>query len=331
MTDWLGSSIDDTQDKAMLEIKGMYFPEQMVTLLKHEPMVPAPPRNVFRTLSGILVTYLNYRPSSLETMEFEIAEGFIVFSFHLSGSGYGAISTKSTTEIEIPVSSKTTVVSHHPNSRCRIELEADQSYKVLNIYVPLKVLKRLTVSLGTESSKIEKIGRNHFNRSTPFTPQIRTILDQMRHCRYQNLSRSVFLESKVLELIAIQLWQLEDCTFAGDEHKRLYPGTIKKLESARTILLQRFESPPTITKLAKEIGLSSSSLKRGFKTRFGLTVFDYLRQVRLNRSIKLLKDGEQNITEIAYSLGYYDTSHFIREFSGFFGTSPGAFAKQLEA
>jgi AraC family transcriptional activator of pyochelin receptor len=49
----------------------------------------------------------------------------------------------------------------------------------------------------------------------------------------------------------------------------------------------------------------------------------------LNRARLLLEENRLSITEISHQLGYSDASHFVREFSRQYGTTPGRFARAL--
>ncbi len=47
---------------------------------------------------------------------------------------------------------------------------------------------------------------------------------------------------------------------------------------------------------------------------------------RFQQSLVLVNNNEEKLTDVAYSSGYFDQSHFIREFKQFTGLTPNAFA-----
>ncbi|WP_243150810.1 helix-turn-helix domain-containing protein [Clostridium caseinilyticum] len=57
----------------------------------------------------------------------------------------------------------------------------------------------------------------------------------------------------------------------------------------------------------------------------GKTTTEYINEVRLKRSIKLLKDGNMNITEISINCGFNDVNYFSRLFKKSYGVSPTKF------
>lgn len=54
----------------------------------------------------------------------------------------------------------------------------------------------------------------------------------------------------------------------------------------------------------------------------GKTTTEYINEVRLKKSIELLKDGNMNITEIAINCGFNDVNYFSRLFKKRYGVSP---------
>jgi len=79
--------------------------------------------------------------------------------------------------------------------------------------------------------------------------------------------------------------------------------------------------------LSKELGLHPVHISRMFAKYFDCTLGEYLRKLKVERSMKLLPDAELSLTEIALSCGFSDQSHFIRCFRSVFGTTPSSYRK----
>lgn len=79
--------------------------------------------------------------------------------------------------------------------------------------------------------------------------------------------------------------------------------------------------------LSAEFGLHPNYITRKFKEVTGLKLSDYLAQTRLRFSLENLIGSEQNLTEIALQNGFYDQSHFNRNFKKHFATTPFHFKK----
>jgi AraC-like DNA-binding protein len=86
-----------------------------------------------------------------------------------------------------------------------------------------------------------------------------------------------------------------------------------------------------VESLAANMGIGLRRLDRAFNTRVGLTPKALSRIVRFQRVFKMLehKASGGDWVQIALDCGYYDQSHFIKEFSAFAGKGPTAyFAEQ---
>jgi AraC-like DNA-binding protein len=82
----------------------------------------------------------------------------------------------------------------------------------------------------------------------------------------------------------------------------------------------------SILKLASEINMSKRNFERKFLENVGLTPVFFNRIVRFQKAIKLInKQNKLSFTELAYMSGYYDQSHFIRDFKQFYGQPPKEF------
>ncbi|WP_018343891.1 two-component regulator propeller domain-containing protein [Cytophaga aurantiaca] len=80
--------------------------------------------------------------------------------------------------------------------------------------------------------------------------------------------------------------------------------------------------------LCKEIGLSKTMLYEKIKNVTGLTVNEFIKIIRLKRSIEYLKEGNKNITEIATDVGFNSLSYFTRSFVKQYGKSPSEFIRK---
>lgn len=79
----------------------------------------------------------------------------------------------------------------------------------------------------------------------------------------------------------------------------------------------------------RELGISERSLERLFLGHIGLTPILYSRISRFQNAMARLKQGAySSLTDVAYSSGYFDQSHFIRDFRRFSGVSPRVYLRK---
>jgi len=79
---------------------------------------------------------------------------------------------------------------------------------------------------------------------------------------------------------------------------------------------------------ADKMGMGKMQLYRKLKSLIGLSVTEYLRTERLKAAAALLKKGNGNISEIAYSVGFNDLSYFSKCFKEMYHCSPSEFSKR---
>lgn len=87
------------------------------------------------------------------------------------------------------------------------------------------------------------------------------------------------------------------------------------------------EGGPTIMQAAEMVGLSVRSLQRQL-SHAGLTYTALLEGVRFSNAMKLLRNTEGKIIDIAMSCGYADPSHFTRAFRRISGCTPRVFRQR---
>lgn len=74
--------------------------------------------------------------------------------------------------------------------------------------------------------------------------------------------------------------------------------------------------------VAERLHVNSSHLSRLFKREMGVSFSAYALKRKMERARRMLQENRK-IEEIAESLGFTDSSHFIRSFRGYWGTTPG--------
>ncbi len=82
--------------------------------------------------------------------------------------------------------------------------------------------------------------------------------------------------------------------------------------------------------LAIEANVHPVYLAAVFRQFYHETMGEYIQKLRISHASKLLLDKEIPLTEIAYSTGFSDQSHFTRTFKRFVGITPGAFRNSLQ-
>lgn len=83
----------------------------------------------------------------------------------------------------------------------------------------------------------------------------------------------------------------------------------------------------TIDDLCKEVSIGRGTLYKKVKALTAQTVNDFIRAVRLKRASQLLENGQYNVNEIAFMVGFADVNYFRRCFKEQFGVTPREYGK----
>jgi AraC family transcriptional regulator len=94
------------------------------------------------------------------------------------------------------------------------------------------------------------------------------------------------------------------------------------IERVAMILREQFVSPPSLAQLAGIAGVHPVHLARAFRKRYGSSVGEYVRTIRVQAACHELKNTGRPIVEIAAATGFSDQSHLSRTLRKFTGVSP---------
>ncbi|MEJ2585048.1 MAG: helix-turn-helix domain-containing protein [Robiginitalea sp.] len=114
----------------------------------------------------------------------------------------------------------------------------------------------------------------------------------------------------------------------SDQVKNIMAGASKTgtdfIEQAKTVVLQHISDEKFgVAELAEALHMSRSNLLRKTKKLTGLSVSQFIRHLRLDKSMELLRQGDLTVSEISYEVGFGSTSYFIKCFREHYGYPPG--------
>lgn len=93
--------------------------------------------------------------------------------------------------------------------------------------------------------------------------------------------------------------------------------------------VRRYNGDIAISDIADRLNISIRTLERRFMRYIGLTPKQYAKIIRINSVMRMMNSpGLNRLTDIAYQFGYYDQTHFIKEFKSVTGTKPTGFVIQ---
>jgi AraC-like DNA-binding protein len=136
-------------------------------------------------------------------------------------------------------------------------------------------------------------------------------------------AQKLWYQAKTLELLSQVLFQpAPQQEFFCQRQKRV---ARERVDRTTAILRTHLAEPPDIEALGAQVGCSSFYLSRLFSKEMGMTIPQYIRQIRVERAAELLLMGRHNVTEAAMEVGYSSLSHFSKAFCTTIGCCPTLF------
>ncbi len=108
----------------------------------------------------------------------------------------------------------------------------------------------------------------------------------------------------------------------------ILPMDKKFLEKSTRIIEEGIcDTELSVESLSAELGMSRSQLFRKFKALANTTPSQFIKVTRLKKAAELLSEKEHNVNEVAFMVGFVDSSHFISSFKKYYGQTPKQFAE----
>lgn len=101
------------------------------------------------------------------------------------------------------------------------------------------------------------------------------------------------------------------------------------LNAARRVISDNLGNVPELPELARRVGTYRERLSQIFRARLGVSVFGYVRALRLERATALLRDTALEVRDIAQLVGFQNAGSFTTAFRETTGATPTAFRESL--
>jgi AraC-like DNA-binding protein len=110
---------------------------------------------------------------------------------------------------------------------------------------------------------------------------------------------------------------------------KLPESNIPWIQKVKTLLNNEPEIAHTMESVAERVFVHPIYMAGCFKKKTGLTIGEYHLQSRIKKADYLLFNSKKSISEIAFECGFYDASHFIKNYQSIYKISPAKFRKNV--
>ncbi|AKC61776.1 AraC family transcriptional regulator [Clostridium sporogenes] len=211
--------------------------------------------------------------------------------------------------------------------RCIYPAKCD--VKLIEIKMPLKKMKDNIDKICKDSGFYNYFSEKVWCDNLKITPSINAILHQMLKCPYEESLRYLYMEGKLMELVAVYLNEVMYQSKGVSKSISLSKDDIKSIYKAKNILDRSITQKITLSYLSKEVCLNEFKLKKGFKELFGMPVYTYLLDKRLELAKFFLEEKKFRVSDVANLVGYGNMSHFAAAFRKKYGVNPSEYVKDI--
>ncbi len=245
----------------------------------------------------------------------QVGQNIIHFYFCLEGKAMFQFGPHYSREIE----SQHNYFFYNPEKDLPFQLILSPASKMVELSISLTGLHQLFTHETIPFLKPEN-AKSKFYDERQIPASLFVVLNQLFSVSLNENARRLYFQGKVFEILSLYFSEkkpnTESCPFLNDQE------TVRKIKYAKEHLLKNANDPPNLKELAKFAGLNEYQLKAGFKEIYGNSVFAFLLDHKLDHARVQLDTHKYQVNEVAYQMGYANTSHFIAAFKKKFGVTP---------
>lgn len=215
----------------------------------------------------------------------------------------------------------------------RMGFDAGKEYTTFDLHFSYAQMEPFVAQFPLLTDFLKKADRRSGAVLSPvharLTPRMVLLLRDILYCELEEEIRQTYQLQKMNELLLLALTRITPAMTSVSDI-RLQQYDIDKIREAREYLLLNMEHPVTVIELAHKVGINDFKLKKGFKQLYGVTIFDFLLEARMDKARSMLQSTDTRIHEIAFATGYKNVSSFTAAFKKKMGAPPSVLRKGKE-
>ncbi len=276
--------------------------------------------------SGIYIVYGDILMREAKTLYFNLSDQGELVELHFTLAGNGSMYNQETGSNYLFKENQYNM-HYIPSFTGRGDYRKDLAYKFFEVHFTTAFFRELAEdSAPVLIDFAHKIAGNHkaevVTPSLPISFPMHQCIREIMNCNLRGGLKLLFLQSKCIELLALQAQAYEEYYDHAGRHT-FKPGYDKdQIHFAKDYLLLHAAEPPSLSELARIAGINEFKLKKGFREIFNNSIFGYLNDYRLHEAKQMLASGTA-IKETADHFGFSSVQHFSKAFKQKFGLPPG--------
>ena len=245
----------------------------------------------------------------------------IQFHFNIDGE----FKLKFGKNYDINLTKNDSVILYNSKQQININAEIAKNSTVITLVISLSELHKLLSNQDIFIPTIINIKEKYYEKIN-IDQSLLYVLNQISNSDNHMNTKKLFLKAKVYETFSL--------LFKNNKESETCPFTINnellsKIRMAKELLIKDVSKTPTLNQISEKLKISLKKLKTGFKEIYGVPVYQYALNHKLEHAKELLIKGKNNINEISILVGYSNSSHFIAAFKKKYHLTPFNFIKNM--
>jgi AraC family transcriptional regulator len=190
--------------------------------------------------------------------------------------------------------------------------QAGEPHQIINMFQSVHINLEMSGAFLQQSGFTEASFGNALNK----TPDARLLMLAV----YRELLANDSFTNSSVNMLLLSFLNRAQC-WRGEKHQ---PEWLKKVHESMN---DRWSETLRLEDLAQMAGVHPVTVSTYFPRYFSCTFGAYMRKLKIERALELLKTPNTRLTDVAYTCGFFDQSHFIRTFKQLTGFLPGHYQK----
>ncbi|MFS4446480.1 helix-turn-helix domain-containing protein [Maribacter sp. 2307UL18-2] len=223
---------------------------------------------------------------------------------------------------------QTGIFASDPSKDTVLFFRKDQAVKLASIIVNTHAQAKEDETVNLLQTQLLKTfmpkeGKEIFAYTGSYNLKIAEQMQQLETLKQGGIVRRLLIKGIVHTMLALEIQQHnEDVKNAKQNFGSLTRKEMDNIKELSSFIQNYPEVNYSLEYLSKKVGMSPSKLQEGFKLLHDRTVSDYIRNIRVETSEKLIRTTDLNISEIVYTIGLTSRSYFSKIFKQKYNCSP---------
>lgn len=281
-------------------------------------------RWAYRIQNGFWISRLDIESRQQIRLAYEKDRPTLNFGFILAGNYINRIKAPGLSRQEFSNHEGTSGILYLPRQEGELIIPGRTLIRVVHVHLSLPVFYDLfQVDRETVPDAFKPLMEGPVDRSCIYRAGMSMGMQSTLHRLVEGPSPEtpalLFYQGIALDLIAGQINRANT--------QRRFPRPLPfddhdRVVRARDLLIQNLSAPPCLKQLSRKTGLNMNKLQQGFYQLYGVSVFRYLHQYRMQEANRIFHETDMNVSQAASAVGYTNVSHFSRAYKKQFNILP---------